>query len=438
MRFREILFFRTFDCFKKLKTRNYFYEFKKIISQSRTDIISYQMNKLNRLLNYANQNSEYYKKIFSKIPDYKINDNPLEILERIPPLTREIIQNNISDIVIKKSKEKLFKGSSSGTTGEPISYYHDVCGESAGIASGFLQWYMSGWKIGMKGIHIWGNLDSIKYWNSFGSKTKRFLQNVIYIPSPLFNDYSQYPDLINKINNAKPGYIDGYSSSIFRLAKYVEENNIRFRKVKYVFTTAENLPDYQRETINKYIGNVFDTYGCGEINGIAAQVTGSDKYFIIEPRVLVELGNKIGDYYEIVITDLDNLFMPFIKYKPGDLIDGLYFEENEKFPLKYFKKIVGRTADVIELKNGKIILPVNLIGGTFIRHFKSISRHKVKWNGTKMHFLFESGEFIPDDAVKSKLDEMLSEYEVPYSFEIVNEILPGKNGKHTYFEKINC
>jgi phenylacetate-CoA ligase len=182
---------------------------------------------------------------------------------------------------------------------------------------------------------------------------------------------------------------------------------------------------------------VIDTYGCGEINGIATQILGDDKYYIIEPRVIVELGNKIGDYYEIVLTDLDNLVMPFIKYKPGDLIDGLYFEGNEKFPMKYFKKIVGRTADIIELNNGRIILPVNLIGGTFIRQFKSIVRHKVICNGTKMHFLFESAEFIPDDAVKLKLDEILSEYEVPYSFEIVKEILPGKNGKHTYFEKIN-
>lgn len=437
MNLKELLFFKSLDYFKGLKTYDYFCEFKNTLSFDVEEIRLYQAKKLRNLLNYALKNSKYYRKIINNLQVSDIKDNSFEILNEIPVLTREIIQNNMSDLIHLKEEKKLFKSSSSGTTGEPINYYHDVFGESAGNASGFLQWHMSGWKIGMKGIHIWGNKDSIKQWKSLNSRMKRYLQNVSNIPSPLFNDYNNYPDIINNFNKLKPDYIDGYSGSIYRLANYIEKNNIKFNKVKFVFTTAENLPDYQREIIMKNIGSVIDTYGCGEINGVASQIINNNKYFVIEPRVIVELGEKVGDFYEIVITDLDNLVMPFVKYKPGDLIDGLYYEDDGKLPFKYFNKIVGRTSDIIKLKNGKIILPVNLIGGTFIRTFKSITRHKVIWDGTAMHFLFESKENIVGELIKLKLNEILYEYEVPYTYEIVKEILPGKNGKNSYFEIIN-
>ena len=57
--------------------------------------------------------------------------------------------------------------------------------------------------------------------------------------------------------------------------------------------------------------------------------------------------------------------MPLIRYKIGDLVDDIYEPEtNDKVQFSYFKKVLGRDADIIELPNGKKILPINLVGGT--------------------------------------------------------------------------
>jgi phenylacetate-CoA ligase len=52
---------------------------------------------------------------------------------------------------------------------------------------------------------------------------------------------------------------------------------------------------------------------------------------------------------EILITDLYNKAMPFIRYKVGDL--GKLSVEDDKV---YLEKLIGRTNDTILLSNGKI------------------------------------------------------------------------------------
>lgn len=440
MSFKRNITLSLYDAFKGTKINYYYNKYLKILNYSEDVLNTYKERKLFELIRYAYENVPYYKKLLDELSlkpnEVLLNDN----FSMMPCLSREIIQEKSQSLISQlfENRKRLFKGSSSGTTGEPINYYHDVDGESAGNASGYLQWHLSGWHFGMKGIHIWGNLDSIKHWSLFTSKAKRFIFNTINIPSTLFNDFNNYKDIITIIQNSKPDYIDGYTNSIYQLALFLKNEKTRLDNIKFVFTTAENLQDYQREIIENYLGPVIDNYGCGEINGVATQIKGNKKYFIIEPRVIVEKGKKFGDYYEIVITDLDNKVMPLIKYKPGDLIDGLYFDKSEQLPYSYFNKIIGRTNQIIELRNGKKILPVNLIGGTFIRSFKSITKHKVIWDGNKLDFIFESAQEISKDRISEKLDEILKGYDIRYSFKIVDKILPNRNGKYSYFEnKVN-
>jgi len=99
-----------------------------------------------------------------------------------------------------------------------------------------------------------------------------------------------------------------------------------------------------------------------------------------------------------------------------------------------FKKILGRTAEAIELKNGKKILPVNLLGGTFIREFKSINHHKVVWNGNYLEFIFESSHQLDQKLLEKKISEILFDYDVDYKILFVDKILPDESGKFKYVE----
>jgi phenylacetate-CoA ligase len=424
---------------KGTKVKKYFDFYKTTLNWNREEIEKYQFEKFKKLLNYANKFVPYYQRIFKELDLTPDSFKGLQDIKKMPPLTRRNIQEHQSSLMStedRKVRKKLFKGGSSGTTGVPISYFHDVDGESSGIAAGMILWHLSGWQFGEKGLHIWGNVDSIKRWNTLASKGRRFLFNQKNIASPFLNDIKNYSQIVEDISKYNPDYIDGYTNSIYSLAQYILEHNLTIPKCKYIFTTAENLMDHQKEIIENALGPIADVYGCGEINGIAAQTIESSKYYIFEPHAIVETEeSSTKGFYEIMITDLDNKVMPFIRYKVGDLIDGVYAPgKGDHIKFKFFNQILGRTADIIELENGKKILPVNLVGGTFIRQFKQIVRHKVIWNGKTMHLIFEINNSIDKKDLHKKLLEVLSPYNINFTFELTDKILPDKNGKYKYFE----
>ena len=436
---REI-FLSAFDLLKGTKIYKYYNFYNSTLHWNREQIEGYQLKKVKDLIMHSYNNVPFYTDRFKSIGLNPEDIKSLEDIKQIPLLTREDLQEFTKKLVDPKAEiKKLIKGGSSGTTGTPIQFIHDLNAESAGIAAGYTCWNMSGWEFGRRGVHIWGNLDSIQKWNRPISKLKRYAYNQKYIASPLLNKIDQLPRLIEEIRKFRPQYIDGYANSIYLLANYIKNNGVDFTKCKLVLTTAENLLHSQKLVIEEVLGAVVDSYGCSEINGIATRPAGSDRYYIFEPRVIVETANNDNHHFkEIVVTDLDNMTMPFIRYKIGDLIDDVYpgSDQNEhKF--NYFKSIDGRSADIVNLGNGKCLLPVNIFGGTFIRQFKEITRHKTIWNNKTLTFVFEVKMEIDQVAVYNKIKSSMKEYEVDFEIQYVNQIKHDGRGKYNYVEIIN-
>ncbi|MGC9375986.1 MAG: hypothetical protein ACP5DQ_13240, partial [Bacteroidales bacterium] len=389
------------DLAKGLKTKDYLRIFQSSFDWSYNEVREYQNNKLRELVEHAYNNTVYYKTIFDENGITPADIRTVDDLGKIPVLDREDFIDNYSNLIDKKNRYAIqFPSSSSGTTGTPLKYIHDKDGESAGIAGGYALYNLSGWWPGDRTLHIWGNPASIKKWNTFFSKAKRKLLNQINYPAFLLNNPENYPHLLELIYSQKPYYIDGYASSIGSFAAWLAKKNKKIDGIKAVFTTAENLTQVNKENIEKYIGPVSDLYGCGEINGIAIQPINHEEYYVLDTHVIVETV-EINGIKELVVTDLDNRIMPFIRYKIGDTVDGIYAGSAKRgLHFSRFKKLEGRISDYIQLPSGKIIHPVTLLGGTFLRSFPSIKRHKVIWNGSKMRFLLESNEYVDIQRLK--------------------------------------
>lgn len=427
--------FSLLDIAKGLQTKRYYEFFNESSKWSLEKISHYQNKKLNELITHAYNNILYYKQILKKT-----GINPSEIktkkdLLNLPILERDDIVNNFENIIDNKNKySEVFPSSSSGTTGTPIQYLHDNEGESAGIAAGYCFLHMSGWRLGNKTLHIWGNQQSIKKWKTLNSKLKSKILNRRNYPAFLLNDPKNYPNLLKLIIKINPLYIDGYASSIGSFAYWLKEKDIVLNNIKTVFTTAENLTCLTKEIIESQIGPVSDIYGCGEINGIAVQLINQEKYYILDTHVIAETIENNG-VNELVLTDLDNRIMPFIRYKTGDIIDQLTPPNNlDNLPFSSFKKLGGRLADIITLPSGKMIHPVNTLGGTFLRKFPQIRKHRIIWNGHILKFEIECSDSIELLALEREIEENLADYKVDFIIEISDKILPGKSGKFRYVE----
>ena len=99
----------------------------------------------------------------------------------------------------------------------------------------------------------------------------------------------------------------------------------------------------------------YNEYGSSETSIIGIENMAG--HLITSDNLLVEILDdenqpvKVGDIGKIVVTDLFNLAMPFIRYDIGDIGSLAYSEVGDRY---YINQLCGRENDTIHLPSGKI------------------------------------------------------------------------------------
>ena len=177
---------------------------------------------------------------------------------------------------------------------------------------------------------------------------------------------------MKKIKKIKPCFLIGYASNLYRIATICHKHSLDDVEFRGVFSTSEMLYDYQREFLEQqFKGKVFDYYGCSEVGTIAYECEHhvkhiTDERFIVE-TTMSENKQIVGRMGEIIITDLYNYVMPFIRYKNGDLCT---LSENPcrcGRGLKILDCVEGRAQDFLTSIDGNYIPAI-----FFPSHFKSL------------------------------------------------------------------
>ena len=265
------------DKISDLSVGSYLRTYEILVKSGRDQIEAYQIEKVKKLLVFAYEKIPFYKSRMNSAAFDPYTFKYLDDIEKLPSLTREDIQENQSALLGSKDTSQFKRGSSSGSTGQPLIYYHDRHSLSAGVAAQYWGWGFSGWKFGMKGLHIWGNPRVVNVeWKRLSSRLKAKLYRHHKFPAYELTENSNYRKLANILNKEKYDFIDGYTNAIYLFAKYVKDNKLSVPRLAYIFTTGENLHDFQRAVIEEVLGPVYDGYGCGEIKGIAYQDSKAD------------------------------------------------------------------------------------------------------------------------------------------------------------------
>jgi len=329
---------------------------------SREEIKDLQEKKLRILIQHAYQNVPYYHIIFRKNGLKPEDIKTAEDLGKIPILTREELRNNFNDLIARNiSPKKRVLSSTGGSTGEPVKFYLPKDG---GLAWGAfwraLVWY--GIERGDKFAQIWSHSHSHAIKTNFYKKIGEFLRGYIFL-SAFDMSEKKLKYFANTLIKFKPKYLDSYPSAAYILAKYVKKKGFNI-KLKSVITTAEKLYDYQRQTIEEAFGcKVFEYYGCGECLSMAYECPEHKDLHITSEKVIIETLKKEisalpGEMGSVVVTDLDNYVMPFIRYENGDMatISDEFCDCGRELPL--MKSVEGRITDVIVKSDGFISSPI--------------------------------------------------------------------------------
>ncbi|USD34505.1 MULTISPECIES: phenylacetate--CoA ligase family protein [Vibrio] len=254
------------------------------------------------------------------------------------------------------------KGSTSGTTGTPLSIPQDldsVLREQA-FVSRHLEW--AGYQKGDKRAWIRGDMvvplsqKEGPYWRY------SIFENMIVMSSfHLTSD--AIPSYLKAMEDYGVDIIQAYPSSIATLAKFLDSKDEYYKgQLKSIVTSSESLSDEDRQVIEKrFRCKVFDWYGLFErVAAIGSCEYGH--YHLISDYSHVEFLQTEEGKHEIVGTNYNNALYPLVRYRTGDHV---VLAENQRcscgrtYPV--IKKIEGRVGDYLLGEDGQKIHILNHI-----------------------------------------------------------------------------
>ena len=324
------------------------------------EIQCFQQKRLRAILIHAYNNVPYYHNLFKKA-NLKPSTITYKDLQKIPILTKEDIRNNLKNLTATNyTGRELIPSATGGSTGEPMKFYFNREWEAWNMAAAYREWSWAGYDIGDKITYVWSSSHDISRQQELKSKLNNLLQRTIYLDALNLTEES-LKNYVKILQTYKPKVINAYASAIYLMAEYLKKNNITNIHPEAILTSCEMLFKNQRAVIEEAFGcKVFDYYSGRETTFHAGECPEHTGYHMAIENAVVEFIKdnehvSPGESGKIIITDLSNYAMPFIRYEIGDL--GTPCDEDcpcgRQLPL--IKKIQGRIRDIVTTPDGHYI-----------------------------------------------------------------------------------
>ncbi|WP_274475266.1 phenylacetate--CoA ligase family protein [Mangrovimonas aestuarii] len=301
------------------------------------------------ILKHAKDTTDFYK-----------SENPQSGIESFPVINKSILKDHTSGFLSDRFKlDELIPTITSGSTGTPFKSYQNKNKKLRNTADTIFFAHLTGYDVGNK-------LYYFKIWSRNNRKTK-FLQKVQnVVPIDVLDLKKNAGQIIKKLNrNTNSISLLGYVSAFETLYKWLMENpNISINaKINSAITMSEGLDlETKRLLQKKFNCDIYSRYSNVENGILAQQIPGSGECFLINTmsyyfEILDIETDKVlpyGSLGRIVVTDLYNEAMPFIRYDTGD-IGEIEIKKIEGKDYHVLSKIEGRKLDQIFNTKGELI-----------------------------------------------------------------------------------
>jgi phenylacetate-CoA ligase len=324
--------------------------------RSPEDIREKQFRDLCALLAHAEAHVPYYRALFRRLGIRSQDIHTWDDFTQLPILTKDIIRENQHNLVREDVPlEKLSPHFSGGSTGVPLKFFRSREYMVASDAGTYRNLEQSGWRPGEMIAFFWGGNDKLYAMSRLEFELRQFARRQ-YQFDPFFSGEAEMADWARRFARIRPRVILGYASTIARFAAFLDSRDETMRGIKGAFTTAEKLYRPQRDVIERVFGcKVFDCYGSSEVQNIAAECPES-RMHVNADFVVIEEDKVDGDGPRpFLLTSLQNLSMPFIRYRNEDC--GYLSQEScscgNHFPLMRLE--IARTSDNFLFPGGRVV-----------------------------------------------------------------------------------
>jgi phenylacetate-CoA ligase len=308
-------------------------------------------NKKQEIVEFHLKNNPSYQKIVGKTTFNKWNDLPI--------MTKAAFQKPLKERLSRGfTLKNVYINKTSGSSGDPFIFAKDKFSHALTWATNINRfgWYGIDFNTSYQARFYGIPLDFI---GNTKERLKDFLSNRFRFSVFDLSDVV-LERFLQQFETKKFDYINGYTSSIVLLAKFLQQKNIILKHIcptlKVCVVTSEMLFEEDKILLEKQFGiPVVNEYGASELDLIAFQnsngewIVNSETLFV---EILDENNNVLpyGAAGRVVITSLFNKAHPFIRYDIGDI--GILDEKSTpKKPI--LLQLIGRTNDIAILPSGK-------------------------------------------------------------------------------------
>lgn len=397
----------------------------------------FQSRQLQMIVESAVRDVPYYRGRYRSLNPQCGNIEFPEAMAKLPLLTKADVRDGGKSFISERKPGTLFAGSTSGTTGTPLSLYQDLPAINRENAFIWRQLTWAGLRRGDRRAWLRGDMivpakqGNPPYW-----RVNR-AENMLMLSSYHLSE-SAAPAYVDSLARFDPVVIQAYPSSIGFLATWMLSAGIRYRgnSLRGIVTSSETLTDVRRREIENAFGcRVFDWYG--QFERVAAIGTCEHgRYHLLSDYSYVEMLPAGDGVFELVGTGFNNMSMPLIRYRCGDYVVPAPVKEScacgRAFPL--IEYIIGRVDDPIKLPDGRSIGRLDHI----FKGVEGILEAQIRQDRADAVTLL----IVPSptfnnrnrDTLESNTRERLGE-EINFEIRLVDAIPRTKNGK---FKGVVC
>jgi phenylacetate-CoA ligase len=322
-----------------------------------------QTEKLRRLIRHAYRTVPFYRARMQTLGLRPEDVRTLEDLRLLPLLTRRDVRQNLYFDIVQEgvSPAELARVQSSGRSGEPSIGYVGYSDLAFRLAAALRAHEWTGCRLGETSVCL-----AYEPADTTGSDRFRQALEAIGARRTMIDigclDDRRLDQLVMRLRRLEPALIEANVEVLAALAEYVGPAGFGAAP-RAVMSTGQSLTPERRALTEAAFGcRVYDFYGSGEFGGIACETGAPDEHLVFAESCIVELlvdgrPARPGELGEVVVTDLNNRVMPFIRYSIGDRARAV--DDSSPSPcgrgLPRIGAIFGRAESIVRGLDGRFV-----------------------------------------------------------------------------------
>ncbi len=320
---------------------------------SSDELLNRQESKLRSLIAHAYHHVPYYQSLFQSIGLSPKDIRTVDDLKHLPITTKEDLKAAGLERIIAKgiSPTSCRRMDTSGSSGKPFSVYLT----SPEARTRRLLEFRSLLSIGFH------PRDRLSVLGPEHLHPIRFHQRLGFYRSENISVFLPIETQVRQLEKMRPTIFWAYPTLLRALLHHTGDHLSKIIRPRTLITSAEPLDEIMKERVRTVLGiERFDFYGAVEVGRIATECPSHEGLHINADHLILECldGDRraeSGKPGTVLVTTLNVLAMPFIRYRLGDISTPISKKCSCGSPFPLIGPVQGREDDMIQLPSGKLL-----------------------------------------------------------------------------------